>query len=83
MTAESDQRKHGFPPGAPLVAQPAVTRGFPYLKIEKLQEIHFMFCDRYEIHIQAFVHFIDRSSSFFNPHLHEIIFEICTQICIK
>jgi len=33
--------------------------GFPYLKIEKLQEIHFMFFDRYEIHIQAFVHFIN------------------------
>ena len=29
------------------------------VKIEKLQEIPFMFFDRYEIHIQAFVHFIN------------------------
>ena len=29
--------------------------GFPYLKIEKLRHSHFMFFDRYEIQIQAFV----------------------------
>ena len=32
--------------------------GFPYLKIEKLPTVHFMFFDRYEIHIRAFVDFI-------------------------
>ena len=28
--------------------------GFPYLKIQKLSIVHFMFFDRYEIHIQDF-----------------------------
>ena len=38
-----------------------------------------MFFDRYEIHIQAFVHFINGRLVMFNPHLHKIIFEICIQ----
>ena len=32
--------------------------GFSYLKIEKLPNSHFMFFDRYEIHIEAFGNFI-------------------------
>ena len=32
--------------------------GFPYLKIKKLSNSHFMFFDRYEIHIPAFLDFI-------------------------
>ena len=32
--------------------------GFPYLKIEKLANVHFMVFDRYETHIQAFGDFI-------------------------
>ena len=31
----------------------------PYLKIRNLPNFHFMFFDRYEIHIQAFVDFIN------------------------
>ena len=47
--------------------------GLPYLRIEKLQEILFMFFERYAIHIQAFVHFITGNLSFPDPHLHRII----------
>ena len=32
---------------------------FPYLKIKKLSSFHFMFFDRYVIHIQTFVEFIN------------------------
>ena len=46
--------------------------GFPYLKIEKLPNIHFMIFDRYEIHIQAFADFISGKCIISDPHLHEI-----------
>ena len=32
--------------------------GFPYFKIQKLQIFHFMFFDRYEVHIHDFGDFI-------------------------
>ena len=38
-----------------------------------------MFFDRYEIHVQAFVHFINGKWIISDPHLHKIIFEICIQ----
>ena len=40
-----------------------ILRG-PYLKIQKLPNFHFMFSDRYEIHIQGFEEFFTGSSSF-------------------
>ena len=58
--------------GIPLIENKQVW-GFPYLKIDKLQEINFMLFDRYEIHIQASVHFINGKLIIFNPHLHKII----------
>ena len=47
--------------------------GIPLPEIEKLQEFLFMFFDRYEIHIQAFVHFINGKVIIFNPHFHKSI----------
>ena len=43
-------------PGGPrgFIDTPRGPMGFPYLKIEKLANYHFMFLDRYEIHIQDF-----------------------------
>ena len=44
-------------PGGPLCALltlPGGPMGFPYLRIEKLANVHFMFFDRYEMHIQDF-----------------------------
>ena len=38
-----------------------------------LPTFHFMFFDRYEIHIQVFVHFINGELIIFNPHLHKDI----------
>ena len=38
-----------------------------------------MFFDRYEIHIQAFVHFNNGELIIFNPHLHKNIFQIYIQ----
>ena len=38
-----------------------------------------MFFDRYEIHIQAFLYFINGKLSFSDPHLHQNIFKVCTQ----
>ena len=35
--------------------------------------------DRYEIHIQAFVHFINGKLIIFNPRLHKNILRICIQ----
>ena len=52
---------------------------FPCLKIEMLPNFHFMFFDRYEIHIQAFVHSINENELFFDPHLHKTISRICIQ----
>ena len=43
--------------GIPLLENKKV-QGFPYLKIEVLPNSHFKIFDRYEIHIQAFVHFV-------------------------
>ncbi len=54
-----------------------------YLKIEKLPTVHFMFSDRYEIHIQAFTNGFVDNLSFSDPHLHNSIFEICTQSFTK
>ena len=51
--------------------------GYPYLKIEKLSNALFMFFDRYEIHIQAFVHLINGKLIISNPHLHKNVFGIC------
>ena len=43
-----------------------------------------MFFDRYEIHIQAFLLFINGKLIIFNSHLHKSICKICTQkITIK
>ena len=62
-------------------------RWFPSLKIKKFGDsltwkkwphFHFMFCARYEIHIQAFLCFINGKLSFSDPHLHKIVFKICT-----
>ena len=39
-----------------------------------------MFFYRYEIHIQAFVHFMNGKFTIFDPHLHKITFKLCTQI---
>ena len=45
--------------------------GFPYLKTEKLASLHFMFFDRYEIHIQYLVDFhLTNLHHFPDPHLH-------------
>ena len=52
--------------------------GVPYLKIEKLSNVLFMFFDRYEIHIQVFVNFINGKLIIFNHQLHQIIFETYT-----
>ena len=38
-----------------------------------------MFFDRYEIHIQAFVHFLNGKLSFSDPHLRKIILKLYTQ----
>ena len=35
--------------------------GFPHIKIKKLPHFHFMFFDRYDIHIQAFLCFVNGS----------------------
>ena len=45
------------------------------MKIEKLQEIPFMFFDRYEIDIQAFLLSINGKLIIFNPHLHKNYFQ--------
>ena len=37
-------------------------QGIPYLKIDKLSKFRFMFFDRYEIHIQAFLYFINENN---------------------
>ena len=39
--------------------------------------------DRYEIHIQAFLYFINGKFIISVPHLHKNIFQIYTQICMK
>ena len=51
----------------------------PYLKIdefggclEDLPNLHFTFFDRYEIHIQAFLYFINENLSVSDPHLRQI-----------
>ena len=49
------------------------------VEVEKLQEIPFMFFDRYEIHIQAFLYFVNGKLIISNPHLRKSIFKICTQ----
>ena len=52
----------------------------PFLKIENLPNFYFMFFDRYEIHIQAFLDCVKPIFMFFSdPHLHKIILRICTQ----
>ena len=38
-----------------------------------------MFFDRYEFHIQAFIHSINGRLIIFNPHPHKTIFEMFTQ----
>ena len=43
--------------------------GFPYLN--KVIERPFHVFDRYEIHIQAFLYFINGKLIIFNPHLHK------------
>ena len=53
--------------------------GFTYLKIKKATKCPFMLLDRYEIHIQALVDFINGKLIIFSPHLHENIFEIYIQ----
>ena len=56
--------------------------GFPYLKIDKFggfTKFIFHVFDRYEIHIQAFLYFINGNLWMSVPHLHKIIFNICTQ----
>ncbi len=49
----------------------------------RLPKFHLMFADRYEIHIQAFVEFINGNLSFPDPHLHKTIFKICIQNSTK
>ena len=51
--------------------------------MEDLPDFHFMFFDRYEIHIQAFANVFYGQFIIFNPHLHKIIFEICDHIFTK
>ena len=42
-----------------------------------ITKIPFHVFDRYEIHIQAFVHFMNGKIIIFNPHLHKSISRIC------
>ena len=42
--------------------------------MEDSPNLYFMFCDRYEIQIQACVLFSNGNASFFNPHFHKNIF---------
>ena len=48
--------------------------GFPHLKIQKLPYCHFMFFDRYEIHIQDVEDFLRGSSSFSGVRLRLVNF---------
>ena len=54
--------------------------GIPLPQNRKVTNNPFRVFDRYEIHIQAFVHFINGKVIISNPHLHKIIFKICIQI---
>ena len=56
---------------------PSNSKSFGQLlpKDKKVVKIPVHVFDRYEIHIQAVVHFINRKLITFNPHLHKIIFE--------
>ena len=47
--------------------------------MEDLPSLYFMFFDRYEMHIQAFVDFMNGKLIIFNPHLRKLILRICTQ----
>ena len=49
--------------------------GFPYLKIEKLPNFHFMFFARYEIHIQAFGDVVYGKFSIFRSSSPQIYFK--------
>ena len=60
--------------------------GFSYLEIDKFEvftKFIFHVFDSYEIHIQAFVHFINGELIIFNPHIHKHIFKTCTHIFTK
>ena len=46
--------------------------------MEDLPNFHFMCFDRYEIHIQAFLDFINGKFIIFYPHLHKITLKIRT-----
>ena len=53
--------------------------GIPLPEIGNLSNPRFMFFDRYEIHIQAFLYFINGKLIIFNPHLQKNIFKIYIQ----
>ena len=48
--------------------------GIPYLKIQKLQNVHFMCFDRYEIHIQYFEDVLRGDASFSGARLRKNTF---------
>ena len=49
--------------------------GNPLPENTKIPHLHFMFFDRYETHIQAFVDFINGKLIIFSPHLHKTYFQ--------
>ena len=71
---------------AKLPKQPfraTVLRGIPLLENKKVWGFPDLKIEKYEIHIHAFVHSINGKFIMFDPHLHKIIFEICTAFSQK